>query len=89
MLNYFMGFPGGSAVKNPPAMQMRAPSLGQEDPREEGMATHSSTSTWRTPLDRRAWRATVHWFAKNLTQLKQLSTHAYSCTWFADEKTEV
>ena len=43
MLNYFLGFPGGSAVKNPPAMQeMRAPSWGQEDPPEEGMATHSS-----------------------------------------------
>ena len=33
------GFPGGSVVKNPLAMQeMWVPSLGQEDPREEGMA---------------------------------------------------
>ena len=41
-----MGFPGGSAVKNLPAMQelleMQAPSLGQEDPLEEGMLTQSS-----------------------------------------------
>ena len=30
-----MGFPGGSAVKNPPAMQeMWVQSLGQEDPLE-------------------------------------------------------
>ena len=37
-----MGFPGGSAVKNPSAMQeTRAQSLGQEDPLEEGMATQS------------------------------------------------
>ena len=39
-------FPGGSAVKNPPAMQepqeMRVRSLGWEDSLEEGMATQSS-----------------------------------------------
>ena len=34
-------------------------SLGQEDPLEEGMATHSSILTWRIPTDRGAWRATV------------------------------
>ena len=37
-------------VKNPPAMQeMRVPSLGPEDPLEEGMATHSSILAWRIP----------------------------------------
>ena len=37
------GFPGGSVVKNLPAMrEMWVPSLGQEDPLEEGTATHSS-----------------------------------------------
>ena len=37
------GFPSGSTVKNLPAMQeMQVQSLGQEDPLEEGMATHSS-----------------------------------------------
>ena len=40
-----MGFPGGSVVKNPPAAQQlqepQVPSLGGEDPLEEGMATHS------------------------------------------------
>ena len=43
--------PGSSVVKNPPAMQepqeMQVQSLGQEDPLEEGMATHSSILTWR------------------------------------------
>ena len=35
-------FPGSSAVKNPPAMQeMHVQFLGQEDPLQEGMATHS------------------------------------------------
>ena len=37
-----MDFPGGSAVKNPPAMQkMQFRSLGREDPLEKGMATQS------------------------------------------------
>ena len=44
-------------------------SLGQEDPLEEGMATHSSTLAWRIPMDRGAWRATVHGVAKSQTRL--------------------
>ena len=45
-----LGFPGGSAVKNPPAVQeMWVQSLGQEDPLEEGVATHSSLLAWRIP----------------------------------------
>ena len=28
---------------------MRSPSLGQEDPLEEGTATHSSIPAWRIP----------------------------------------
>ena len=43
----------GSAVKNLPAMQepqeLRVRSLGEEDPLEEGMATHSSILAWRIP----------------------------------------
>ena len=35
-------------VKNPPAMQETwVRSLGQEDPLEKGMATHSSILVWR------------------------------------------
>ena len=45
-----MGSPGSSAVKNLPAMQETwVCSLGQEDPLEEGMATHSSTLAYRIP----------------------------------------
>ena len=44
------GFPGGSAVKNLPAMQETwVGSLGWEDPLEEGMATHSGILAWRIP----------------------------------------
>ena len=45
-----MDFPGGSAVKHLPAMQESwVQALGQEDPLEEGMATHSSILAWRIP----------------------------------------
>ena len=45
-----MGFPGDSVVKNLPAVQeMQAQSLGQEDPLEKEMATHSSILTWEIP----------------------------------------
>ena len=44
-------------------MQFR--SLGWEDRlEEEGMETRSSMLAWRIPMDRGAWRATVHSVAK-------------------------
>ena len=47
------GFPGGSMVKNLPAKQETlmagVGSLGQEDPLEEEMATHSSILAWKIP----------------------------------------
>ena len=37
-------------IKNPTAMQeMQVPSLDQEDPLEEGMATHFGILAWRIP----------------------------------------
>ena len=50
---YVEGFPCGSAVKNPPAMQEMQEtfvgSLGWENSLEEGMETHSNTLAWRIP----------------------------------------
>ena len=40
------GFPGGSVIKNSPAS---AGPLGQEDPLEMEMATHSSVIVWEIP----------------------------------------
>ena len=55
-------------VKNPPAMrEIQVQSLGQEDPLEEGMATHSIILAWRIPMDRGAWRAMVHGATKSWT----------------------
>ena len=57
-------------VQNPPAMRETwVRSLGWEDLLEEGMATHSSILAWRIPMDRGAWRATVHGVAKSRTRL--------------------
>ena len=37
-------------VKNlPPKQETQVPSLGQEDPLEKGMATHSSIPAWKIP----------------------------------------
>ena len=48
-----LGFPGGSVIKDPPAIQdmqkMLVLSPGREDPLEEGMATYLSILAWRTP----------------------------------------
>ena len=44
------GFPGGASGKEPTCQcrrQVRVQSLGQADPLEEGMATHSSVLSWR------------------------------------------
>ena len=55
------GFPSGLVVKNPPTMQeARVRSLGWEDPLEEDMATNSNILSWRIPMYRGAWQATVH-----------------------------
>ena len=35
-------------------------SLGQEDPLEKEMTTHFSILAQKNPMDRGAWRATVH-----------------------------
>ena len=52
-LLYFGSFPSGSVVKNLPAMQELQETqvwpLGQEDPLEKGMATHSIILAWRIP----------------------------------------
>ena len=54
-------------VKNLPAMQeTHVRSLGWDDPLEKEMITHSSNLAWRIPMDKGAWRATVHGVAKEL-----------------------
>ena len=43
-------------VKRLPTMrETQVRSLGQEDPLEKEMATHSSTLAWKNPMDGGAW----------------------------------
>ena len=48
---YIYGFPGGTSIKSLLAKAgdtgTQVQSLGQKDPLEEGMATHSSILSWR------------------------------------------
>ena len=66
----FQGFPGGASDKRTrlpmqETLETQVRSLGQEDPLEEGMATHSSILALRIPANRGAWRATVHGVPKS------------------------
>ena len=53
LLHTIIGFLGGSAVKNPPAIQetqeMRVQSLSGEDSLEESMAIHSNILAGKIP----------------------------------------
>ena len=50
---YIYSFPGGTGAKDPVCQyrrqEMQVQSLGQEDPLEEDIATHSSIFAWRIP----------------------------------------
>ena len=58
-------FPGDSVAKNLPAKQeTQVRSLGWEDPLEKKIATSSCFLSWRIPVDRGTWQATVHGVTK-------------------------
>ena len=77
MCVYIWGFPGSSVVKNLPTMQesqeRQVQYLGQEDPLEEGMATHSSILAWRIP-----------WIEEPGELQSQFSSVAQSCPTLCD-----
>ena len=65
-------------VKNPPAKQETPVRfLGQEDPLEKKMATHSSIRILEYSMDRVAWQATVHGVSKSRTWLSNF--HFQAC----------
>ena len=66
------GLPQWLSRKNLPSMQepqkTQVQSLGQEDPLEKEMASHSSILAWN-PMDKGSWWTVVHKVEKQ-TQLK-------------------
>ena len=57
-------------IKNLPAMQeTQVQSLGQEDPLEKGMATHSHTLGLENSMDRGAWWPTIYAVPQSQRQL--------------------
>ena len=65
-----VGFPGDSEDKQSACNAGDlSRSLDWEDLLEKEMATHPSILAWRIPMDRGAWRTTVHEVTKSQTQL--------------------
>jgi len=46
--------------------EMWVRSLGQEDPLEKEMVSHSNVLAWENPMDRGAWWATIHVVTKDI-----------------------
>ena len=76
-----MDFPVAQRLKHLSAMRETwVRSLGQQDPLEKEMATHSSILAWEIPWTEGAWRATVHGVAKSQTRLSDFTfTFKKSC----------
>ena len=69
--NTLEGFPGGSVVKNPPAMQKtQVGSPGWEDLWRRKWQ-HTPVFLVGNPMDRGAWEATVHEVTKELDTTEQ------------------
>ena len=79
-----MGFPRDSVIKNPPAVQesqeTQVQSLGQEDPQEESMVTHSSVLAWKIHGHRSlvSYSLQGHKESDNWSDLAQM--HSWSAT---------
>jgi len=82
LLHVVLNFPGALGVKNPPAsagdMRDAGSIPGSERSPGGGHGIPFHHSCLQNPMDRGAWRATVHRVTKSRTQLKQLNTRASS-----------
>ena len=81
-LTFLTGFPGGASSKESACQYRRCREAGSISGSGRSLGGgHGNTlqySCLENPMDRGAWKATVHEVAKTQTRLKQLSTHA--CT---------
>ena len=68
---HYLGFPGGSVLKNPPVNAGDTSSiLGLGRSPGEGSGNPLQYSCLGNPMDRGAWGATVHGVAKSSTRLR-------------------
>ena len=69
----YLGFPSDTVVKNPPNnygdSRDLGQILGQKDPLEKEIATHSSILAWKIPGTEEPDAATIHEVMKSQTQL--------------------
>ena len=71
------GFPGGSAVKNPPAKQETWGSIpGSGRYPDEGNGNPLQYSCLKNPRNRGAWQTTVHGVTKELDMTEQLNNNS-------------
>ena len=71
-----MGFPGGSDDKESACSAGDlGQSLGQEDPLEKEMATHSSILAWRIPRTEEPGKLFSPWSHKESDMTEQLTVH--------------
>ena len=80
-----LGFPGGASGKEPTCQCRRCKRSGFDPwvgkvPWRGVMATHSSISAWRIPWTEEPGELQSKW-SQSGTQLKRLSTHAYTILW--------
>ena len=78
-IHIFTGFPGGASDKEMTCQCRRLkrfPSWVGKIPWRGGHGNPLQYSCLENPMDRGAWRATVHRVTKSQTCLKRLSTHA-------------
>ena len=71
----FQGFPGGSAIKNPPTNAgdtCLIPGLGRSP--GDGNESSLQCSCLESPIDRGGWPATIHGVTKSQTRLRDQTT---------------
>ena len=74
----FLGFPGGLAVKNPPANARDMGSIpGSGRSPGEGNGNPLQYSCLKNAMDREAWWPTVHGVEKSRTQLREWATRGF------------
>ena len=86
--NHTCGYPGGALIKNPPANARDSrgegliPGLGRFP--GEGIGNPLQYSCLKNPMDRGAWKATVHSGHKELDMTEELSKQSYLREWGQD-----